>query len=216
MKNYIVVAFTLKGQDFEQQILPALKQVAADNPDCILIHGFMTRTALEEKGFGTEVVDALDELFPDQKLFFSNGAVDRDGMKNFAYENRATAYIIGRVKDGVKDELVAYVKAGINIKTLDVGEQPEKEVVDNETGQLKRFTEADLVSFGNYLFSDKRKESLIHPETNGDVVNISDILNWFDITAIPVTGPEEKNNEANGTGSGNNLPDNESAIQAKD
>lgn len=118
MKRYIVVSFTLKGQDFKKDILPHLKKIKQkySGKQVVLIHGFMSEDSLKEKKLSTDVIDELNRLFPEQKRFWdgTNGVVDRDEMRNFAYNQQAEAYIIGDVKEGVKDEAKNYINANMN------------------------------------------------------------------------------------------------------
>lgn len=41
----------------------------------------------------------------------------------------------------------------------------------------KMYTEKELVAFGNYLLSDERKETIVHPQVK-DKVNDVDLANW--------------------------------------
>lgn len=42
---------------------------------------------------------------------------------------------------------------------------------------LGLYTEANLVSFGNYVLSNERARTLIHADMN-KIVNDSDLVNW--------------------------------------
>jgi hypothetical protein len=70
MLKFIVIAFTLKGQD-QQEIFKLLDHVKELEPDVVLIHGFLPRRIIMEKQFSTDVVDKLDSLFPNQINLFN-------------------------------------------------------------------------------------------------------------------------------------------------
>lgn len=114
----IIIAFTLKGQSFDK-IKAALVQIAneGENPR-LLLHGFMPRKLVEAKGFSTEVVDALEELFPIQTNFFYNGTVMRHSMRIYGEMLSAKVYVIGPVIEGVKEEVELYQSAGLEIVYL--------------------------------------------------------------------------------------------------
>lgn len=117
----IAVAFTLKGQTFNQ-ILPVLTELAGlvggKSGNTILAHGFMSRGAVIEKGFGTEVVDALAELFPYQMNFWANDVVNRKAMAQALKDADAEVYTIGEIKEGVKEEVDLYREKGIFVSEL--------------------------------------------------------------------------------------------------
>lgn len=103
----IVLAFTLKDQD-QDQIIKRLKSVCGLFRDHIVIHGFMPRKVLEEKGFSTAIVDTLDECFPVQLNMFMNGAPLRDEMGLTALRLDAKVIVIGKIAHGVKEEIDHY------------------------------------------------------------------------------------------------------------
>jgi hypothetical protein len=114
----IVIAFTLKGQDFEN-ILPQLRKVSEENPSCILIHGFLPRRVLEEKHIPTDVVNALENLFPVQLNMFNEKPL-REEMVDVAKKLEATVYVIGEVKEGVAEEVELYKAAGLPVHVLEL------------------------------------------------------------------------------------------------
>lgn len=153
MGKFIAVAFTLKGQELAW-LLPALRLIAAENPDCTLVHGFMDRATVEEKELPTDIIDVLDKLFPDQVNFFGPDVANLDAMKDFLYENLATAYFIGAVKDEVREQFLLYAKASIKIKTLDPDDLQRWALVLPEGEH--HYTKEEMISFGNYLLSKER------------------------------------------------------------
>lgn len=190
--KYIAIHFTLKGQDFEQ-IKPILESIKKDNPAAILISGFMSREDLLEKGItDTTVPDTLKRLFPEQRSFFKDGEVRRRDMFAFAYDNMAKVYVIGRIKDGVKEETVLYLNAGVDvifIRLDSVHEESSGPVIltDKEADHFLGINNY-LTSFGNYLFSEDRynKISEAHPEwkkadinRHASEVSHADIENWL-------------------------------------
>jgi hypothetical protein len=106
MLKYIVIAFTLKGQD-QQEIFKMLDHVKELEPDVVLIHGFLPRRIVMEKQFATDVVDKLDSLFPNQINLF-NGQPLRLCMTEVATATRAKVYVLGDIREGVKDEVDLY------------------------------------------------------------------------------------------------------------
>jgi hypothetical protein len=101
----VAVSFTLKGQDFSK-IKDKLKEIAEKHKDSKveLVHGHMPRHKVLEAGFGTELVDALDELFHMQAVFFGY----REDMVNYVSRANGTVYFIGEIVDGVKEEYDLY------------------------------------------------------------------------------------------------------------
>ncbi len=119
MKPAIVIAFTLKGQDFHKKILPVLEVIAKNNPDAFCIHGFMPKHVLEEKGLSMGVCDALYKLFPWQLNIYNNG-VARHEMARITSLLNAQVYVIGDVIDGVKEEVEMYEILGLTITKLSI------------------------------------------------------------------------------------------------
>jgi hypothetical protein len=116
----IAIAFTLKGQNFSD-IRKCLELLSAQvGREAILVHGFMSRQAVIDKGFSTEVVDALAELFPYQLNCFVDGHPKRQEMANILKAQRGTVYTIGEVKEGVLEEVDLYKSAGVNVCALPI------------------------------------------------------------------------------------------------
>jgi hypothetical protein len=112
----IVIAFTLKGQD-QQEIFKLLDQVKELEPDAIVVHGFLPRDVVIERRFPTDLVDKLDELFPDQINLF-NGQPLRHCMAEVAKATGATVYALGDIKDGVAEEVDLYRARGVNVVNI--------------------------------------------------------------------------------------------------
>lgn len=110
----IVIAFTLKGQPFEK-ILAQLEKIAQENPTQILLHSFMPRALVVEKGFPTIVLDAIDKLFPIQLNMFLHGAPLRTEMAEVAAKLEATVYVVGEIKEGVAEDVERYKEMGLPV-----------------------------------------------------------------------------------------------------
>lgn len=121
MYTFIGVAFTLKGQTFDK-ILPLLEKIkealTANNEKAALVHGFLPKHVVLEKGFPTDVVNSLEEKFPVQVNFCPGGKVDRTGMAEFMKELGGTVYVIGEEVEGVAEEVALYEKSGVRIKRV--------------------------------------------------------------------------------------------------
>lgn len=121
MKRYkfIAISFTLKGQSFSA-IKTRLQLIQQDVVNAgkvpILVHGFMPRHVVIEKGFSTEVSEALDELFPLQVNCFTQGVPMRGEMPKLLNAYDGDLYVIGEIKEGVADEVAEYKKVDIDIK----------------------------------------------------------------------------------------------------
>ncbi len=131
----VFISFSLKplqGTDrtFKTAILPSLESIAKTYPGWKLHHGFMPREEVVKRGFSTEVVDALDQLFPEQVPYYMDGTVNRERMAQVASGNgqnglrqNAKVFVIGPVVDGVKEEVAAYELAGCDITFLSWGDK---------------------------------------------------------------------------------------------
>lgn len=114
----IAISLTLKEQD-KNEILSLLEYLAyhlkgADKP-VVLVHGFLPRRVVLEKGFSTSVVDALDKLFPIQ-LNLWDGVPLRQEMADVLERLNGDAYVIGDVKEGVAEEVNLYErKEAVNV-----------------------------------------------------------------------------------------------------
>ena len=117
----IAISFSLRGQQLED-IYPFLKDINESAGPCLLIHGNLPRKEVIKRGLPTDMIDMLDELFPIQ-LNFWDQKVLREEMGNYAKTLGAEVYIIGDVKDGVKDEENIYKSKGLPIKYLDLSAQ---------------------------------------------------------------------------------------------
>jgi len=102
----IIISFTLKNQDFGR-IKPVIEKIAKENPNTILIHGFLPRKEVIEKGFSTEVVDVLESNFPVQLNMYDKGVL-RLEMGYIGKKLGAEVHIIGQNIDGVYEECQQY------------------------------------------------------------------------------------------------------------
>lgn len=124
--NHTFISFSLKplkeaGRTFEDAILPELEKIAAAAPENTLHHGFLSREVLEEKGWPTNVVDALDRLWPKQVRYSdAYGHVDRKFMSEEAKRlGVLKVFAIGPLVEGVADESCEYQEQGISLGILD-------------------------------------------------------------------------------------------------
>ena len=99
----IIIAFTLKGQSFEE-IKKHLIAIKERQSPTVVIHGFMPKREVVERGFSTEVVDTLQELFPVQ-LNMYNGGPMRLEMVSVAKKLCSEVFVIGEIIEGVKEEV---------------------------------------------------------------------------------------------------------------
>lgn len=109
----IAVSFSLTGQDLGA-IKPILRDLAWRYRDQEVIHGFMTREAIEQTGLSTELVDLLDDLFPRQKNFYGR----RDDMIAHANRTRATVIFIGDLGPGSTEEYNAYLERAVKCNMM--------------------------------------------------------------------------------------------------
>lgn len=120
----IIIAFTLKGQNFKQ--IAAILNLMADDfhpAETILIHGFLPRRILMEKSIPTDVVDTLEKYFPCQLNLFYDGPLRKE-MAEVGKSLQAAVYVIGEPAEGVAEEVALYKAAGLGIVYLSL--DPEK------------------------------------------------------------------------------------------
>jgi len=112
--NSIVLAFTLKGQDFLKiaERLLAIKKMIGENT--VVIHGFMPRAEILKRNFSTDVVDVLERTFP-IRLNVYNGKPLRNEMAYLASKLEAKVYVVGEIKEGVLEEVNFYKEQGLEI-----------------------------------------------------------------------------------------------------
>jgi len=119
--KFIAVSFTIKGQKISD-IKPVLEQLSerhgGKSGHTALIHGHMPRHVVVEKGFFTELVDILDELFPVQIGCYHNGKTNRELMLAIIADSGAEVYAIGEIIEGVAEEVKLYREAGIHVSEL--------------------------------------------------------------------------------------------------
>ena len=120
--RYIGISFSLKGQDIADirvSLEKISQQLGGTTGDTILVHGFMPRHVVVEKGFSTDLVDALSELFPYQINCYADGKPNRELMAKILKEQGGEAWIVGDVIDGVKEEEAIYMENLLNINYVD-------------------------------------------------------------------------------------------------
>lgn len=116
--RYIGISFSLKGQDIadiRESLEKISQQLGGTTGDTILVHGFMPKHVVVEKGFSTDWADMFNELFPIQINCYANGATDRKLMAKILKEQGGEAWIVGDVIDGVREEEAIYMENLLNI-----------------------------------------------------------------------------------------------------
>jgi hypothetical protein len=111
----IVLAFTLKDQDFEKIKFQISKIKERVGKDVILIHGFMPAEVARQKGFPTHVSNCLNKHFPVQLNMYNKGTL-RTQMAVIASKLDADVYVIGNVTGGVSEEVNLYREFNRNIR----------------------------------------------------------------------------------------------------
>ena len=112
--EFIVLAFSLKGQNVEEIIATIEKlPVSRDN---ILIHGCMPRKLIVEKELSEKIWDTLDENFPIQLNMFREGKTLHVEMAEVAKQVNAKVFVIGSVEtEGISKEVNLYKENGLSI-----------------------------------------------------------------------------------------------------
>lgn len=113
----VVLAFTLKGQD-EAKIIKRIQEVRKTHPNVILIHGFMPRKLVEEKGWSTNILDEL-EKFPVRLNMYDEKPL-REQMAVTASKLGANVIVIGEVKEGVEEEIKLYKQLNLTVYTYNL------------------------------------------------------------------------------------------------
>lgn len=114
----IVLSFTLKNQDFSKIAAAIIKIKESYTEELLLFHGFMPREEVVAKKFSTDVVDFIENNFPNRRSFYIAGKVDRAEMAACAYNCQATVYVIGEVVAGVKEEVDLYEEKKMKIEYI--------------------------------------------------------------------------------------------------
>lgn len=134
----IIIAFTLKGQDFGKisSIVKEIKNNLGD--DTILIHGFMPRSEVIKRCFSTEVVDLLEDTFPLRLNMYNNGPLREEMAKVAQLLKAESVYVIGEIKEGVAEEVEMYKKYGFRIMQipLPAGTEPIQLPSISEAGRV--------------------------------------------------------------------------------
>lgn len=194
----IVIAFTLKGQSLDE-IRPLLKEIKKEYPKAELVHGFMTRKAVEHKKYDTALVDTLDSIFPRQRTFYNEvtGSTDRVSMKNYAYDQGAEVFVIGDIKEGVREEVILYLNAGIQPVFLTLGKGMQgidAQIIDKQDGRKRKLKAsgeawddadfevaakenetANLVAFGSWIITNEQ-DYTTRPKEN--TLTEADVEQW--------------------------------------
>jgi len=124
MAEHIFLSFSLKplkekGRTFENAILPAMEKLAERYSKATLHHGFLSREEVLARNLPTNVIDAIERLFPNTVQYSPiDGEYQkmRGTMASQAKElDNALVIVIGPVVEGVEEEVNAYVKAGMGV-----------------------------------------------------------------------------------------------------
>lgn len=116
----VVLAFTLKGQD-EEKIVLRIREIRQLYPKVILIHGFMPRKLVEEKGWSTKIIDELEQ-FP-VRLNMYDGKPLREEMATVASKLKANVIVIGEIKEGVLEEVNLYKQKFLEVYNYSIDGQ---------------------------------------------------------------------------------------------
>lgn len=123
MYQMIAISFTTKNQPFDKIRLVLEKirdKIKSTNEIPVLVHGFRPIAELVEKGFSTEAVDALAEIFPLQLSCYVNGKPSRETMAGILDEFSGEAFIVGEIVDGVMEERDFYQMDDVPITYYDL------------------------------------------------------------------------------------------------
>ena len=114
MMKTIAISFSLKDQSFES-ISEKLQMIADLHPNSLVVHGFLPRAEVEKRELPTDVVDALDILFPLQLNLNRDGQPLRAEMAYVMNKLEGRVYVIGEIVDGVKEQLDEYAKYNLEV-----------------------------------------------------------------------------------------------------
>lgn len=196
--KFIAISFTLKDQPFDQ-IKKVLEILSKQIGTACLVHGFMPREAVIEKGFSTEVVDTLKELFPIQMNCYDGGP-QRDLMASVIKQTYGEVYAIGEIKEGVAEEVELYKKQKISIATL-----PLNWVGDMVGGRPKTEGEyrvrIDFNASGSSLVNDIKKAGArfidqVNEMELGKDLNPRDAQSFGRLKSLAMTGIEQATSDA--------------------
>jgi hypothetical protein len=108
----IVLAFTLKGQD-QNKIFEAIKKVAQDFPNHILIHGNLPMSEVISRNLPHELNNLIEKCFPIRLNMHDGKRVMRAEMAIVAEKLDAEVVVIGSIIEGVREEIDLYVSVGL-------------------------------------------------------------------------------------------------------
>jgi hypothetical protein len=113
----IVIAFSLKEQNF-LAISERVKGIAkCHGSNVILIHGFMNKKEIKKRKLPDKVGTLFRRYFPIQLNMYNNGVLRKE-MAETAKELGATVYVVGEIKGGVAEEVELY--DNIDLKIINI------------------------------------------------------------------------------------------------
>lgn len=113
----IVIAFTLKNQD-EHLIAGGIKKIYEKVGACIVLSGHLPTVLVNRKKFDNFISNQLDLYFP-MRLCLNDGVqVFRKELAAMAMKLDAEVYVIGEIRDGVKEEIDLYTEAGLPVHEI--------------------------------------------------------------------------------------------------
>lgn len=117
----ITLSFTLKNQDFNL-IKSKILEIKSLNPEHnVLIHGFMARGELEEKGISTEVIDFLESEFSKIYNLRAEGVTLRKDIASLSRRLNSLIYVIGdKTASGVVEEIQEFESLGLTINYIPI------------------------------------------------------------------------------------------------
>lgn len=125
MYRYFGISFSTKANNWAK-----LKKAIVDladaldrsklNKKVILVHAFMPRALLADKGIDTNALDLLEDKFPLRINCYHGGAPMREEMANLLKANNGEVYVIGAQIEGVATEVAEYRMQGIKITSIPI------------------------------------------------------------------------------------------------
>lgn len=188
----------MKDQPFEQ-IKPTLeylsKALGAQVGLVCLVHGFMPREVVVEKGYSTDVVDTLKELFPIQMNLYEESGPKRDLMASVLRQNNGVAYTIGEVKEGVMEEVKLYEAAKVFVGRLPTnfngeGGIPQRPETEGEYRVRVKFNTAGSSLVNDIKIAGARLIDIINEMELGRELNEKDKQSLGRLKSLAMTAAE--------------------------
>lgn len=116
--NYISIHFTTKETGFDTRKKAALLAIKNQfGPNVTLLHAFADKDFLRKMSMSTDVVDFLENHFPNQMPFFDGGKGEpmRKAMFNILKYHNGIAIFIDKIIEGVDKELDLATEVGVEV-----------------------------------------------------------------------------------------------------